>query len=168
VNRLEAKKETELHATHDIETILSLSKDECLNLEIKVDNIKGRGVYATAPIPKGQPVVEYAGDLLNEETARIRENVYAERDPMASGYMFFFKVDGKGWCVDATAESGRFGRLINHSKKKFNIAAQRHMYKDTPRLIFLATRDIDAGEEILFDYNETRPAMIKKCPWLKE
>jgi SET domain-containing protein len=36
-----------------------------------------------------------------------------------------------------------------------------------PRLLIVANRNISAGEEILFDYGERRPEVIKQQPWLE-
>ena len=53
---------------------------------------------------------------------------------------------------DATRESGRLGRLINHSKTQCNAAMRVIEVDGRPRLCLFSLRDITVGEEILFDY----------------
>lgn len=38
----------------------------------------------------------------------------------------------------------------------------------TPRIIFLASRDIEKGEELFYDYNDNRLVARNECPWLKD
>ena len=56
--------------------------------------------------------------------------------------------------IDATSESGRYGRLLNHSKSTPNCVTKVVMLGDTPRLILVAKNDIVAGTERLFDYGD--------------
>ena len=56
--------------------------------------------------------------------------------------------------VDATSESGRYGRLLNHSRITPNCVTKVVMLGDTPRLILVAKNNIIAGTELLFDYGD--------------
>ena len=67
----------------------------------------------TRRLCKGEFVVEYVGELITEKQGVEREESYPEEN---ASFIFHFKHCGKSWCVDATEESGRLGRLINHSK----------------------------------------------------
>lgn len=68
--------------------------------------------------------------------------------------------------VDATKETNRMGRLINHSKNG-NCQTKLHDINDVPHLILVASRDIDEGEELLYDYGDRSKASIAAYPWLK-
>lgn len=68
--------------------------------------------------------------------------------------------------VDATKETGRMGRLINHSKNG-NCQTKLHDINGVPHLILVASRDIDKGEELLYDYGDRSKASIAAHPWLK-
>lgn len=68
--------------------------------------------------------------------------------------------------VDATKETGRMGRLINHSKSG-NCQTKLHDINGVPHLILVASRDIDEGEELLYDYGDRSKASIAAHPWLK-
>ena len=71
--------------------------------------------------------------------------------------------------IDATTETDRLGRLINHSKTKTNLKPKISLDKDNmPRLIFCATRIIEPEEELSYDYGERRRDIILSNPWLKE
>ena len=69
--------------------------------------------------------------------------------------------------VDATKESGRLGRLLNHSKSAANCATRLVNVKDRPYLILETTRDVQAGEELLYDYGERSKDIIQFHQWLK-
>ena len=68
--------------------------------------------------------------------------------------------------IDATSDSGRYGRLVNHSHKNPNAEPKVYMVDGTPRLIFQAKKDIDIGCEILYDYGERNSQTIEVNPWL--
>ena len=69
--------------------------------------------------------------------------------------------------VDATKETGRKGRLINHSKLEANAKAKVIEVNNKPELWLIACKDIMPGQEILFNYDDTRRAVIESLPWLK-
>ncbi|KAL2100471.1 hypothetical protein ACEWY4_004865 [Coilia grayii] len=127
---------------------------------------KGRGVFATQNFQKGQYVVEYHGDLLQITDAKKRETMYAQ-DPSTGCYMYYFQYLSKTYCVDATSESGRMGRLINHSRNG-NCHTKLHDINGIPHLILVASRDIHKGEELLYDYGDRRRSSIAAHPWLKQ
>lgn len=68
--------------------------------------------------------------------------------------------------VDATRETNRLGRLINHSKCG-NCQTKLHDIDGVPHLILIASRDIEAGEELLYDYGDRSRASLEAYPWLK-
>ena len=75
---------------------------------------------------KGEFVVEFVGELITEKQGVEREESYPEEK---GSFVFYFKHRGKSWCVDATEESGRLGRLINHSKTNTNVARRCGRWK---------------------------------------
>lgn len=68
--------------------------------------------------------------------------------------------------VDATRETTRLGRLINHSKTG-NCQTRLHDIDGKPHLILVASRDIDSEEELLYDYGDRSKAALSAHPWLK-
>lgn len=134
-------------------------------MQVKNIDGKGRGVFAVSGFKRGDFVVEYHGDLLDLAEAKIREAQYAE-DPQTGCYMYYFQYQSKTYCVDATKETSRLGRLINHCKSG-NCQTRLHPIDGTPHLILVASRDINAGEELLYDYGDRSKASILAHPWLK-
>ncbi|KAG2470644.1 KMT5A methyltransferase, partial [Polypterus senegalus] len=126
---------------------------------------KGRAVFATKKFERGEFVVEYHGDLIECTDAKEREAMYAQ-DPDTGCYMYYFQFLNKTFCVDATKETSRLGRLINHSKNG-NCQTKLHEINGIPHLILVASRDIQEGEELLYDYGDRSKASIAAHPWLK-
>ncbi|KAI4878945.1 hypothetical protein NFI96_014453 [Prochilodus magdalenae] len=134
-------------------------------LKVKHIEGKGRGVFADREFQKGQFIVEYHGDLLQIADAKKREAQYAQ-DPTKGCYMYYFNYLNNKYCVDATKETVRLGRLINHSKNG-NCQTRIHDLNGTPHLIFVAARDIKAEEELLYDYGDRSKDAVAAHPWLK-
>ncbi|KAG1957746.1 lysine methyltransferase 5Ab [Pimephales promelas] len=134
-------------------------------LKVKCIEGKGRGIFADRAFKKGEFVVEYHGDLLEIADAKARESQYAQ-DPSTGCYMYYFRYHDKTYCVDATKETHRLGRLINHSKNG-NLQTKLHAINGTPHLIFLASRDLEEDEELLYDYGDRSKEALAAHPWLK-
>ncbi|XP_063388916.1 histone-lysine N-methyltransferase Set8 [Cydia fagiglandana] len=124
---------------------------------------KGRGIIATRPFCRGSFVVEYSGELVGVQEAREREHMYAQ-DPEAGCYMYYFRLQDQQYCIDATAESGRLGRLVNHSRTG-NLHTKA-LWVDRPRLVLLAAQDIAPGEELTYDYGDRSKESLQHHPWL--
>uniref|UniRef100_A0A8C6TAN4 [histone H4]-lysine(20) N-methyltransferase n=1 Tax=Neogobius melanostomus TaxID=47308 RepID=A0A8C6TAN4_9GOBI len=137
----------------------------CINIVYQIEG-KGRAVFATRSFQKGEYVVEYHGDLLQITDAKKREAEYAQ-NPATGCYMYYFQYLCKTFCVDATRETGRMGRLINHSKNG-NCQTKLHDINGVPHLILVASRNIEEGEELLYDYGDRSKASIAAHPWLKD
>ncbi|CAG0915622.1 unnamed protein product [Notodromas monacha] len=135
------------------------------SLEKRIFPGKGRGVVAVRNFAKGEFVVEYSGDLIDIKQAEQREAQYA-RDKNAGCYMYYFEHQNRQYCVDATQESGRLGRLINHSKSQANLSTKTIMVDGKPRLALFATRDIGKSEELLYDYGDRSKESLANHPWL--
>ncbi|KAK2197255.1 bifunctional SET domain superfamily/SET domain [Babesia duncani] len=129
---------------------------------------KGRGVYAAFEIGKDDFVVEYKGELITGKIAKNRDEKYSRSRTYMGSFIFHFKHDGRNFCIDATEEDINFGpaRLINHSRRNPNLVAKTVALDNFPRLFFVAKRNINWGEELLVDYGERDPEIIKDNPWL--
>ncbi|XP_062066612.1 N-lysine methyltransferase KMT5A-like [Lepus europaeus] len=165
VRRSSRKSKAELQSEKRkrIDELIRSGKEEGMKIDL-IDG-KGRGVIATKQFSRGDFVVEYHGDLLEITDAKKREALYAQ-DPSTGCYMYYFQYLSKTYCVDATRETNRLGRLINHSKCG-NCQTKLHDMDGVPHLILIAARDIAAGEELLYDYGDRSKASIEAHPWLK-
>ena len=80
--------------------------------------------------------------------------------------MYYFSHNEKKYCIDATAESEKLGRLINHSKSDPNCFSKLIVIDDHPHLFFIAGRNINIGEEFLYDYGDRSKKSVINNPWL--
>lgn len=158
------KSELEKDKQVDIEEKILKKKEDGLKV-VQIEN-KGRGVIASKEFKRGDFVVEYAGDLIDLKTAKQKEKDYS-KDLDIGCYMYYFTHKSVNYCVDATAESGRLGRLINHSRTKNNCHMRVTEIKDRPYLMLIASRDIAVGEELLYDYGDRNKESLSSHPWLK-
>lgn len=69
--------------------------------------------------------------------------------------------------IDATRETGRMGRLINHSRTNSNLYTKTILVEGLPRLVLLAKENIKRGQELLYDYGDRSRESLKHHPWLK-
>ncbi|XP_037401123.1 uncharacterized protein LOC119265232 isoform X3 [Pygocentrus nattereri] len=131
--------------------------DKTCRLEVKYINaVKGRGVFAKGSICKGDFVVEYRGDMINDAESQRRRKLY---HPSCAAFMFAFKWRGKTWCIDAAREDGSFGRLVNDEHQHPNCRMKKIDVNGKPHLCLFALNDIKEGEEVTYDYGG------EDCPW---
>ena len=126
---------------------------------------KGRGIISTEIIPKDTFVVEYVGEMITGKKAKEMERVYSSKD--VGSFMYFFRNGDKLFCIDATLDSPRLGRLINHSIELANIKPKLIFHKKLPHIVFFSTRIIQKGEELLYPYGDQRKESVKNFPFLK-
>ncbi|XP_075159350.1 histone-lysine N-methyltransferase G9a [Haematobia irritans] len=108
------------------------------------ESLKGWGVRTMVHIPKGTFVAIYTGEILTDmEADRRMDDTY------------FFDL-GNNHCIDANYY-GNVSRFFNHSCEA-NIVPVRVFYEHQdyrfPKIAFFTSRDVEAGEELCFDYGE--------------
>ncbi|OAD52930.1 Histone-lysine N-methyltransferase pr-set7, partial [Eufriesea mexicana] len=133
-------------------------------LEVRHFAGKGRGVITTRNFMKGEFVVEYIGELIDQVTAKKREKIYAQ-DQNTGCYMYYFQHRNHQYCVDATAETDKLGRLVNHSRNG-NLTARVVEVGSTPHLVLTAKENIPIGVEVTYDYGDRSREAIRHHPWL--
>ena len=104
------------------------------------------GLFAMEQIDPNEMVIEYIGEVVRQRVADHREKNY-ERRGIGSSYLF--RVD-EDTIIDAT-EKGNVARFTNHSCEP-NCRAEIIMVNKAPKIVFYATKRIEAGEEITYDY----------------
>lgn len=65
-------------------------------LVVKLFKEKGRGIVAGRPFQRGEFVVEYIGELIDQTEADRREEIYA-KDTAFGCYMYYFKHKEQQW-----------------------------------------------------------------------
>lgn len=159
------KSEIEKNKMEGIEARLLSTDDSDLDLEVREIKLKGRGIVTTRAYEKGEFVLEYSGELIDIGSAKDRESMYS-LDTTKGCYMYYFNHKGKQYCIDATQESGRYGRLVNHSCKTPNMVTKVVMLGDMPRLILVAKQNVPKDTELLYDYGDRSKESLKAHPWL--
>lgn len=110
-------------------------------VQVKRSKIHGKGVFAAKRIPRGTRVIEYLGERISHAEADAR---YEHLDP-ADNHTFLFIVDKK-IVIDAGV-GGNAARYINHS-----CDGNCESVIEDRRVFIEATRTIEAGEELGYDY----------------
>ncbi|EFN78739.1 Histone-lysine N-methyltransferase pr-set7, partial [Harpegnathos saltator] len=146
----------------DIENKVVCQVEE--GLEVRYFPGKGRGVITTREFTKGEYVVEYIGELISQAEAKVREEKYAQ-DQNTGCYMYYFQHRNQQYCVDATAETDKLGRLVNHSRNG-NLVARIIEVGSIPHLVLTAKEDIPIGVEVTYDYGDRSRESIRYYPWL--
>ena len=110
--------------------------------EVRRSKIQGRGVFATRDIRKGEELVEYKGEHIDDAEADRR---YPFEDNERH-HTFLFQLDD-GSIIDAGVH-GNAAKYINHSCDP-NCEAVEY----DGRIFIEALKNIKKGEELVYDYH---------------
>ena len=131
-----------------------LTQRKPLNLEVRdTTDGKGRGLFTLTEYKKGEFLCEFETAKVyprKEMAQHIAE--YSANDE--GSYIIEAPVQGTWLCFDATRRFGGVGRYANHATQKKATAKlfRPLMVQGKHRIALLAERDMDAGEEVTFDY----------------
>ena len=120
-------------------------------LATRRSKIHGNGMFATAPIPKGEKLIQYKGRLRSHDEV---DNAYA--DEIDNGHTFLFTLN-EDWVIDANLD-GNSARWINHS---CNPNCEAVFYEDESgnkkkdQVWIESMRAIKPGEELSYNYGIT-------------
>eukprot|EP01133_Synstelium_polycarpum_P015724 gene15724-18683_t len=131
-------------------------KSDPSKIQIKPSRIHSLGAFATKHIVRGEFIIEYVGEIIRQKLADVREKRY-QREGLDC---FMFKLDSD-IIVDATKRGNR-ARFANHScdpSAKTKIIA----LDSSKKIVIVAKRDIELGEEITYDYRFPLEKMKIKC-----
>ncbi|KAF4465493.1 polycomb group medea [Fusarium albosuccineum] len=126
----------------------------------------GYGLFTAEFIAQDDFIIEYVGELITHDEGVRREarrgDVFDEESNIS--YVFTL-LENEGIWVDA-AIYGNLSRYINHAsendKRGCNITPRILYVNGEYRIKFTAMRDIEAGEELFFNYGENFPNLTKK------
>jgi len=99
----------------------------------------GLGLFATKKIARRAAIVTYSGKMITTEEANRRERRFNAR--------YMFEVN-RHWTIDGSSRRN-FGRYVNHSCEPNAEAVMRNR-----KIVFVAARTIQPGEEVTVDYGE--------------
>lgn len=114
--------------------------------EVRGSEIHGRGVYATAFIPKGTKIIEYVGELIDKQESERRSLMQHEKSLKTGDAAVYIFTLSKNYDLDGNVPWNT-ARLINHS-----CAPNCEAWIEGRRIYIHALRDINQGEELSFDY----------------
>ncbi|XP_073701983.1 uncharacterized protein [Garra rufa] len=150
-----------IQAPTESKAIRRMSRRQCWKgLQLMDREGKGLRVVTSRPFACGEVICDFHGRLISrEEGLEIHQNNQAQ-----AGHLFFFtSKNGQDMCLDAHEErchchpnKTTFGRHIKHSTKHANLSPRLHFVEDEPLILFMASRDIQSGEEIRYDYGDNR------------
>jgi uncharacterized protein len=110
-------------------------------IAVRQSGVHGKGVFALEAIASGERLIEYKGERISWKEALRRH----PHNPDEPNHTFYFALDNGG-VIDGKV-NGNSARWINHSCAP-NCEAEEidgHVYVG-------AIRDIEAGEELFYDY----------------
>lgn len=135
-----------------------LQNKENAPIEVFKTDWKGFGVRATTKIPKDTFIMEYVGEVLDYRQFRRRAKQYGREN----NQHYYIMAVSRDCYVDATSK-GNISRFINHCCEP-NSMTQKWMVNGENRVGFFTKKDVEAGEEINFDYKYERYGQIaQKC-----
>ena len=117
-------------------------------VSVRGSRTHGWGLFADQPFRKGEVVAEYIGEYVTDAVADLREKGY--REQRIQDYQF--RVGG--FVIDATLRGG-YARYINHSCSpncSAKIVNGKPPNEHLKRVLIVSQRDIQASEEISYDY----------------
>ena len=111
--------------------------------------VQGFGVFAVEPINKNKRIIQYEGELITHKQSLIREDRYLRRNEI-----WCFTVNRR-WVRDAN-KGGNIARFINHS------CVPNCYSQIVGHTIWIrAGRNIQAGEELTYNYNTDGEAVMQ-------
>lgn len=125
-----------------------------LRLEVYNTKNKGWGVRTLEAIPHGTFVCEYAGEVISFQEARRRQ--FAQKSVENNYIIAVREHAGEGSITETFVDPalvGNVGRFLNHSCRPNLFMQPVRVHSVVPRLALFAGRNIDAREELTFDYS---------------
>jgi SET domain-containing protein len=110
-------------------------------IQVRKSGIHGKGVFALKPIPAGERIMEYVGQIITWKQALKRH----PHDPSDPNHTFYFHIDDTH-VIDGSVD-GNAARWINH-------ACDPNCQADEidGRVFISALRDLKPGDELFYDY----------------
>jgi uncharacterized protein len=110
-------------------------------IQVRRSGVHGKGVFALQDLAEGETLIEYVGEVISWDEAQDRH----PHDPQDPNHTFYFHVN-EDRVIDALF-GGNSSRWINHSCNP-NCEAD----EENDRIFIKAIRNIQAGEELNYDY----------------
>ena len=158
VSRVECYNPTKLDCLCGLPIDKYIAKDDCGNRMLQLrqyasterfqEFAMGWGLRATKPINQGDLVIEYIGEVIDDNTMRTR--MQNQRKLTPNDHNFYIMQLDTGLYVDGKFK-GNDSRFINHSCDP-NCELQPWVVKGRMRIGIFAIKDIENGEALSYDY----------------
>ena len=114
-------------------------------IELTNSRIQGYGIVAKRDIPRGTEILEYVGKHLTKSASEKQLEKLIE----TGQHIYIFSLNDK---VDVDGDTDyNVAKYINHSCEP-----NCYTYSDEEKIWIVAKRDIQAGEELSYDYGFDR------------
>ncbi|KAM7275643.1 hypothetical protein ACFE04_017509 [Oxalis oulophora] len=131
-------------------------------LFVHKSSIHALGLFTKELILSGEMVVEYIGEIIDQQECDKREKEYLSgKNLLRKSACYFYEIDEEH-IIDATCKGG-IGRFVNHSCSP-NVISKEIVVGNEKKIVFFANRVICAGEEITYDYKFNHEDEAKKIP----
>jgi SET domain-containing protein len=127
----------------------------------------GWGIFSRYAVAQGKVIYDYLGEVVSQEEAERRGRYY---DKVNRSYLFNVNSDQ---VVDAFRKGNKI-KFANHQKRP-NCEVKLLTLNRQQHIVFFAKRDVEAGEELFFDYRydqEQKSDYVKKngvvVDWMKD
>lgn len=120
----------------------------------KINTHLGYGLFAKEKILKGRYLGEYTG-IVRTHTKKDKKNPFLVLYPIRYKWFKTLVIDGSTF--------GNHTRFMNHSKNS-NAEMVSLIYQKVPRMIFIASQNIEIGSQIMMDYGRLYFKQLKKKP----
>jgi hypothetical protein len=134
---------THVNIAHTTRSVAHFAGSRSLAFTIRTSKIQGKGAFATRVIRKGERIIEYLGECIDDEESDIR---YPDGD-MGRHHTFLFAI-GDGTRVLDAGPLDWPAKYINHSCDPNCEATE----EEDGRVFIAALRKIEVGTELLYDY----------------
>jgi uncharacterized protein len=121
---------------------MAANKTNSRPFEVRRSKVHGRGVFATRDIPKGTRLIEYRGQIIDDDEAD-RRYPWVDDEPH---HTFLFSLSD-GSIIDA-GPRGNPSKYINHSCDPNCEAVE-----EEGRVFIDTLRKVKKGEELVYDYH---------------
>ncbi|MFV1994127.1 MAG: SET domain-containing protein, partial [Verrucomicrobiales bacterium] len=122
-------------------------REKAKSWKVKKSGIHRRGLFASANIEEGERIIEYVGEKITKAESERRADTQLERaGSKGDGAVYIFTLN-KRHDIDGNVERNK-ARYANHS---CDPNCETDIIRG--RIWLIALRDIEKGEEIVYNYN---------------